>query len=215
MTAEAYVNDITGRIKCSAKRRRQIKQELLSDIQARLEDGLSLEEITEQIGRPSEVADNFNDNKPDSEKTKYSFARTMTLLIPICIFIFILVGGAIYVIPSQKDIANSKYFDAQIIGNRLHEDITYLNNGDYGSVRKGATPAMNNVLQDGLMEDIQTKSGGNWGAFVSFGDVAAVELRQGWLHYAVAEIEVNYENKSVTYRITYDTDMKLAGLYVR
>ena len=215
MTAETYVNDIIGRIKCSGKRRKEIKQELLSDIQARSEDGLSLEEIFDQIGRPSEVADNFNDNMPESEKKKYSFARTMTLLIPIFVFLFILIGGIIYVIPHQKDIAESKYFDAQTIESRLHEDITYLNNGDYESLRKGATAAMNNVLKEGLMEDIQTKSGSDWGAFVSFGSVEAAEVSQSGIHYAVAEIKATYENISVTYRITYDTNMKLAGLYVR
>ena len=42
-----------------------------------------------------------------------------------------------------------------------------------------------------------------------------VELVQGNTHLAVGEITVTYENVSATYRLTYDKDMRLAGIYVR
>lgn len=42
-----------------------------------------------------------------------------------------------------------------------------------------------------------------------------VEMAQGNQHFAVGEVTVAYENVSVTYRLTYDEDMLLAGLYVR
>ena len=34
-------------------------------------------------------------------------------------------------------------------------------------------------------------------------------------HLAIGEITVTYENISVTYRLSYDRDMKLAGIYIR
>ncbi|MBR6255998.1 MAG: DUF3887 domain-containing protein [Lachnospiraceae bacterium] len=215
MTAETYVNDIISRIKCSGKRRREIKQQLLSEINAHAEEGMELDEILKQIGTATDVADDFNENMSEAEKKKYSFTRTMMLVIPICLFLFILIGGVIYVIPRQKDISESKYFDAQTIGSRLSEDIAYLNEGDYEALRNGATEAMTNVLKDGLMESIQKQTGGDWGAFVSLGDPQIVEVNQSGMHYAVAEINANYEKINVTYRITYDNNMKLAGLYVR
>ena len=41
------------------------------------------------------------------------------------------------------------------------------------------------------------------------------EIVQGNTHMAVGEITVVYENITVTYRLSYDEEMRLAGLYVR
>ena len=215
MTAEQYVNDISSRIKCSGTRRKEIKKELMSEINAHIEEGMSLEEALSQMGTASDVADGYNDNMPESEKKKYSVGRTLTLLIPICLFLFILIGGVIFVIPRQKDISKSKYFSRDEVVSHLQKDIGLLNSGDYENLRAGSSEAMKNVLKDGLMESIQQQTGGDWGSFVSFGEDQIAELSQAGQLYAVAEIKAEYEKISVTYRITYDKDMLLSGLYVR
>ena len=215
MTAEQYVNDISSRIKCSGTRRKEIKKELMSEINAHIEEGMSLEEALSQMGTASDVADGYNDNMPESEKKKYSAGRTLALLIPICLFLFILIGGVIFVIPRQKDISKSKYFSRDEVVSHLQKDIGLLNSGDYENLRAGSSEAMKNVLKDGLMESIQQQTGGDWGSFVSFGEDQIVELSQAGQLYAVAEIKAEYEKISVTYRITYDKDMMLSGLYVR
>ena len=45
--------------------------------------------------------------------------------------------------------------------------------------------------------------------------VYMAEVIQGGRHFAVGEMTVTYENVSATYRLTYDENMRLAGLYVR
>ncbi len=42
-----------------------------------------------------------------------------------------------------------------------------------------------------------------------------VELIQMGQHFAVGEMTVTYENISATYRLTYDENMRFAGVYVR
>lgn len=47
-------------------------------------------------------------------------------------------------------------------------------------------------------------------------DKASVEITQMGLEpYATCELAVSYENSILTYMISFDQDMKLAGLYVK
>ncbi|MBR5420113.1 MAG: DUF3887 domain-containing protein [Lachnospiraceae bacterium] len=215
MTADQYVKNITNQLKCGGKRRNEIRQELLSEINARREEGLSFDEIMEQMGSVSDVVNSFNDNMSDAEKKKYKNSRTLMVLIPVLLFLAFLTGIVIFLLPKSTDLSGSRYFTEATVTEQLKKDITLLNNGDYETLRRGASEAMQTVLKDGLMDSVQQQTGGDWGAFDSFGEVQIAEISQAGQHYAVAEIRASYENINVTYRITYDRNMKLAGLYVR
>ena len=82
-------------------------------------------------------------------------------------------------------------------------------------MRENAIPEMESVLTAEVMEDAKVQISDNWGERKSFASIYVGEITQGNRHYAVGEITAVYENTSVTYRITYDTDMRLAGLYMR
>ena len=149
------------------------------------------------------------------ERARSGGARKYLILIPICLFILFLVGAVIFVIPRQKDISKSSIFSGDDISAYVKRDIERLNNGEYEALRAESSAAMQEVLKDGLMESIQKQTGDQWGAFSSFGEITMTEVTQGGQKFAVSDIIVNYENAKLTFRITYDSDMKLSGLYVR
>ena len=78
-----------------------------------------------------------------------------------------------------------------------------------------AIPQMQPYLSETAMTEINRTISDDWGERTSFGTIYMTELTQMGKHLAVGEITVTYENVSVTYRLTYDKDMKLAGLYIR
>ncbi len=215
MKAKRYVNYIVKDLKCSTRRRREIRKELLSDLDASGGEEFSYDELQERIGSIYDVANKYNDAMPKEEKKKYKTEHTIRVLTPIFLFIALLIGGIIFIIPHNKDISAGGYFTEDSLNERLRKDITLLNNDDYEAMRAGSTEAMQAVLQDGLMASIREKTGVDWGGFRSFGDAKFSEVIQYGEHFAVCEIGASYENMSVIYRITYDSDMKLAGLYVR
>ena len=155
------------------------------------------------------------DEMSGKEKKKRSVSGLLMIVIPLCLFILFFVGAVIFVIPRQKDISKSDVFSEETVISCVKRDIEYLNSGDYEAVRANATQAMEPVIKDGLMESIQQQTGTEWGAFTGFGDISIIEMNQGGQKYAVSDIKADYENISVTFRLTYDKDMKLAGLYVR
>ncbi len=87
MTAEAYVNKIVKKIKCSGKRRREIKRQLLSDISSELAGGEKLEAIVGRMGEPREAAAEFNQNMPETERKAYSRNKVIKVLAVIAVVI--------------------------------------------------------------------------------------------------------------------------------
>ena len=215
MNAKRYVRYIVKVLKCSSRRRREVRKELLSKLTSQSGETLSYDELRKEIGEIYDVINEYNDRMSAEEKKKYKTEHTIRVLIPVLLFISILIGGIIFIIPLSGDISASGYFTESTLAERLQKDITLLNDEDYEALRAGSTEAMQAVFSEGLMTSIQQKSGGDWGAFVSFGEAHYSDVVQYGQHLAVCEIPVTYENRNLIFRITYDSEMKLAGLYVR
>lgn len=59
MTAGKYVNQIVKRIKCSKNKRMEIRQQLLSELSAEVENGADLEQVLQRMGTVNEIAREF------------------------------------------------------------------------------------------------------------------------------------------------------------
>ena len=215
MNAKRYVRYIVKELKCSSRRRREVRKELLAKVTSQSGETLSYDELRKEIGEIYDVINEYNDGMSAEEKKKYKTEHTIRVLIPILLFISILVAGVIFILPHSRDISASGYFTESTLAERLQKDITLLNNEDYEALRAGSTEAMQAIFLDGLLDSIQQQTGGEWGAFISPGEPHYSDTIQYGQHFAVCEIPVSYENRDVIFRITYDSEMKLAGLYVR
>ena len=70
MNADRYVNNVAKKIKCDGKKKKEIKRQLLTDINMRIERGEALEQIIAQMGAASEIVEGFNENISEEEKKK-------------------------------------------------------------------------------------------------------------------------------------------------
>lgn len=55
----------------------------------------------------------------------------------------------------------------------------------------------------------------DFGERQSMGPPYLAEVVQYGKHYCICEVTVSYEHVNVIYRITYDQDMQISGLYIR
>ncbi len=78
-----------------------------------------------------------------------------------------------------------------------------------------STDTMQSYFTQETISDIRSQLSEDWGSQNSIGTIYMSELVQAKQHYAVTEVTVAYDNITVTYRLTFDTDMKLAGIYIR
>lgn len=215
MDEKSYVNAVARKLKCDGKRKREIKKQLLADIQARENQGERLEEIISRMGKAGEIADGFNENISLKEQRRYAGNKVLKIVIPIVLAVIFIGMAVFFMLPKTVDIEKSRIFDKEEVEAVMKETVELLDAEDYDALQKNATSGMQPLLNAETRENMRRTLSGDWGERRQFGAVYMVELIQGNRHFAIGEMTVTYENVSVTYRLTYDADMRFAGIYVR
>lgn len=215
MDANKYVNAIVRNIKCDGKRKKEIKKQLMTDIHMRMEQGERLEEIISQMGTVKEIAAGFNENISSEEQKRYARNRVLKTVISIVVVLAILILYTVWMLPKSFDIEQSKYFNKEQVEAAVKETIELLDAEDYSALQGNAIPQMQTLLNAETMAEAKGALSDDWGERKQFGAIYMAEVIQGNKHFAVGEITVTYENVSATYRLTYDEEMRLSGIYVR
>lgn len=215
MDANKYVNAIARKIKCGGKKKKEIKKQLMTDIDMRMKQGEQLEEIILQMGTAKEIADGFNENISSKEQKRYARYKVLKIVLPIVVVLVFLVLYGYWMLPKSFDIGQSKCFDQEQVEAAMKETIELLDAGDYAALQESAIPQMQSLLNAETMDKAKGALSDDWGERKQFGAVYMAEVVQGNMHFAVGEITVTYENVSATYRLTYDEKMRLSGIYVR
>ncbi len=215
MDEKRYVNAVARKLKCGGKRKREIKRQLLADMQARENQGERLDDIISRMGKAEEIAEGFNENISVEERKRYARNRVLKIVIPISLALFFLGMAGYWLFPKTVDIEKSRYFDKEEVEAAMKETVELLDAEEYAALQENAIPQMQSLLNAETRESMRKALSDEWGERKQFGAVYLVEVIQGNRHLAVGEMTVTYENVSVTYRLSYDEDMRLAGIYVR
>ena len=218
MNVNQYINGIMRKIKCGRKKKKEIKKQLLTDINFRLEQGETLADVMSQMGSIKEIADGFNESLTEEEKKNYARTKAIKIAAIIFVVLALIVAAALSLVhlfvPKGIDIEQSENFDKAQVEQVVKDTIELLDNKDYDVLQANAIEEMKPYLTEDQMESGKAQLAKDWGKRQFIGKIYMGEISQE-KHYAVAEVTVTYENVSVVYRLSYDTDMKLAGLYMR
>lgn len=215
MDEKRYVNAVARKLKCGGTRKREIKRQLLADMQARENQGERLDDIISRMGKAEEIAEGFNENISVEERKRYARNRVLKIVIPIALALVFLGMAGYWLFPKTVDIEKSRYFDKEEVEAAMKETIELLDAEEYATLQENATAQMQSLLNAETRESMRETLSDDWGERRQFGAVYLVEVVQGNRHLAVGEMTVTYENVSVTYRLSYDEDMRFAGIYVR
>lgn len=215
MDEKRYVNAVARKLKCGGTRKREIKRQLLADMQARENQGERLDDIISRMGKAEEIAEGFNENISVEERKRYARNRVQKIVIPIALALVFLGMAGYWLFPKTVDIEKSRYFDKEEVEAAMKETVELLDAEEYAALQENATAQMQSLLNAETRESMRETLSDDWGERRQFGAVYLVEVVQGNRHLAVGEMTVTYENVSVTYRLSYDEDMRFAGIYVR
>ena len=215
MDEKRYVNALSRKLKCGGTRKREIKRQLLADMQARKNQGERLDDIISRMGKVEEIAEGFNENFSVEERKRYARNRVLKIVIPIALALVFLGMAGYWLFPKTVDIEKSRYFDKEEVEAAMKETVELLDAEEYATLQENAIPQMQSLLNAETRKSMRETLSDDWGERRQFGAVYLVEVVQGNRHLAVGEMTVTYENVSVTYRLTYDEDMRFAGIYVR
>lgn len=214
MNKEKYIRTVLKNIKCSKNDKEKIKTDLESDIQIALENGETWEQIEKRLGTPFEYSLELNDEFGYPSKNKSKKNLIIGILIGVVTIIAIIVIAFNYFIPKTYPIDNSDIFKENEVKDRIELVIEYLNNDDFDSMKAISSKEMEPYISD---EEIGK-------AMNSLGDVGEYKQIISQEYYevtargdtmAVCQVVTLYEKRSITYTISFDENMKLAGLYMK
>lgn len=213
MTREKYVKSIVKKLKCSRTKKQEIKKWLESDISAAIEGGEPMESIVERMGTPENAAKEFNDNFPPEELKAAGRNKKIKIAVIIVFVLAAVAALAYWFLPKAS--TEITHFDEEKVKERVELIIDLLDADNYEEIRNYSIEAMKTEEIEKSIREIKTLFGSDWGKRESFGAMYIVELTQMGQRMVTVQVNVSYENTSVTYTITLDKDLQLGGLYMR
>lgn len=124
------------------------------------------------------------------------------------------------VLPKVKVVGKEEVFQKEAVEQRAKELIGYVEKDDYQALYEAADEAMQKAMGEAdfgeaLFLGAKQQISDDWGVFRSYGTPYFQEIEQQGKSYAALQLNVSYENTSVTYTIMLDEKMRLNGLYMK
>lgn len=215
MEAEKYVNEITKKIKCAKKKKQEIQKQLLSDIAMRRAAGEPLEQIMESMGTAAEIAEAFGQNLAEADSKAYKKRKMIIIVIAVILVLFLLGISGWWLMPKQVDLSGNEKYSQEKVAAEVENIVELLDQGDYTAIQMVSIDKLRNMMNEQTIGAVRNKICEDWGERQSIGKVYMAGVIQKGKLLIVTQVDVIYENISVVYTISFDEDMKLAGLYMR
>ena len=212
---KAYLNRIVRKLRCSGKKRREIRQQLLSEMEAELENGIDEKELIRRMGTPREIAEEFNRNFSEKERKRYKRQKLLRILGVIAVCLLILVGLIYWLVPKQIWLADSRVFDEEEVIEQAEDIVTLFDEKDYEALREASDETMKKFLVEEDLENSKKLISENWGTQTSVGKIYADEVTQMGKKSAVLQMHVDYEHVSVLYTISFNDRLELQGFFMK
>ncbi len=216
MDQKAYIKEVSKYLKCSASKRKEIEKQLESDILTAVEKGEAFDQIRSRMGTPKELAEEFNENL-SAEELKGAKRKKAYMIIMVTAGVLVVLGILGYwLIPKPMSIEENPVFDKERLEIRAKAVILALDMEEYETLQSEyAAEKMKPHLTQEAMEQAKRSISDNWGSQISLGNVYMSGIRQRGDEYVAVQVNVGYENANVTYTLSFDTEYKLIGLYMK
>lgn len=110
----------------------------------------------------------------------------------------------------------SANFDKDKVVAAAQQAVTYMSTGDYQKVSDMARDDIKDKLSVDVLQSAVEKVMPKAGAFVSFGDATTASYKDPKTEeYALVVVPAKYENQTVTYTISLNTDLKIVGFFLK
>lgn len=215
MNQEQYIKTILKKLKCGSGKKKEIRKELESDITDALEAGETMEEIMKRMGEASFVASEFNNSFSEKELARAKQKTILTIIISILIILTVIFVAGFWAIPKSYPLEKNGAYTEEEVVEQAKTVIAYFNAEDYDSLAASSTTRMKQYMTKEGLEGAKAYISDDWGAFLAYGNSYTCEMIQMGNSSVVVQITATYENTAVTYTLTFDKNLDLAGFYMK
>ena len=179
-----YIYQIIKKLKCSGKKRREIKRQMLSEMEESISDG------SYGMGNPVEIAEEFNQSFSAEEKKAYKREKRLKVAGIIALLLFVAAGILWWMLPKQIWLEDSKFFDEAKVQEQTEIVIGYLDDDNYLALQQLSDDKMSTLLENDDLKKAKTIIGETWGAQKSVGNVYMVELTHRGKKSAIVQMHM-------------------------
>lgn len=215
MTAEQYTKEVGKLLKCRASKKKEIKGQLRAEIGLAVARGEDLEDVLKRMGIPWDYANRYNDQFDKAERKAAKRERALKIWGIVLLVIAVLIAVIYWNLPKWSEIGESTVFQEDRVKAEAEEIIRLYSDNDFEAVTARMNDDMRQVLNAATLQYTKSQMKEEFGELLAFGNMYASEAKQNGKSYAMVQVSVSYSNMSVTYTITFDADMKLAGFYIK
>lgn len=209
---DKYIKEIYKALRCNKAEKKRIINDLRSDIMIAIEEGESFEDIEERLGTPTDYAKEFNENLGIVKKSNKRLFIGLGCGLVLAIVCFI--GYQYLTTPKTILLQDSKIFNAQEVFDLSDKAVSYLTNKDY----TGLESMFSDVIKQNTSEEeifgVYDQLG-EIGSFKKISDRQFVEYKDKSGVAAVGDVVVEYEKRTIIYRLSFNEDLQIIGLYMR
>lgn len=222
MNKGKYIKEMEKALLCKKEKREEICKDLMSDIEVAMEQGESWEEVERRMGTPQELAAEFNENlaPEDTTEVQKTPARSNKkvvglMLVLVAAVVIVTVIRVMSTIPKQAPIGSSGLFAEEAVRSQSMAVIEVVQEENWDALLNdyAAEILRSNVNEKSITE--ARKLLGEWGEYEKVTSEYMQEIASDDDTYALVQMVVLYEEKSITFTLTFDADMKLAGIYMK
>jgi hypothetical protein len=106
-------------------------------------------------------------------------------------------------------------FDKASVVSKAEKVVEVINTKDYTSVTKVLREDLQSKVSADSLKAAWDSQLTNAGSFVGYKSETASAVKQNGSDYIVVVLVCKYENSTLTYTISFDTDLNVAGLYMK
>ena len=217
MNKQSYTKAVAKRLTCSKARRDEFVRDLESDIAASLAEGETWEQVEARMGDPREVAHEFNEGLSDHElaagKKRRRLRAAGVAAVVVVVVAAVLAAATWWVFPKAALPGAATGLDEQAAVERAQEVVALLDADNFDALHALSDDTMAKALTKESIDQARAAVGEDWGAFVSFGKGYVSDLTQGGVTGTVVRMAAVYENATVIYQISLNSDAQLIGIY--
>lgn len=136
-------------------------------------------------------------------------------IISIAVVLFAVCVGVYWMMPKSFEMGTSGAFTQAEVEEKAMEVIELLNEDDFEGLKEISTGKMQGSISEGSIESVRQEIREDWGECVSIGEETyTTEVKQKGKLMAAVQKVVSYENIDIIYTISFDEEMRLAGLHM-
>lgn len=214
MEKNKFVKEVERKLLCKKGKKQEICRDLTADIEAALEQGEDWASIEKRMGTPAEIAAEFNENLSPEDRVK----SHKKLFLALGIALAVIVALGIFItsqMPKAAELGSSGYFTEESVREQSLAVIGLVSEENWDVLLEdyGIEAMQTDAVREQLIAAKETL--GSWGAYEKITSEYMYEMTASGTTMAVAQIVVLFEEKSITFTLSFDVNGKLAGIYMK